>query len=76
MIYSYIRVSTNQQSIKTQKDEIQRYCDLNNLEIYESIEVEISSRKDLRQRRVHELLSKLSKEILSVKEQKWSGNLK
>lgn len=66
MIYSYIRVSTNQQSIKTQKDEIQRYCDLNSLEIDESIEVEISSRKDLRQRRVHELLSKLSDDDILI----------
>ncbi len=66
MIYSYIRVSTNQQSIKTQKDEIQRYCDLNSLEIDESIEVEISSRKDLRQRRVHELLSKLSNDDILI----------
>lgn len=69
MIYSYIRVSTNQQSIKTQKEEIQRYCDLNNLSIDESIEVEISSRKDLRQRKINHLIEKLANgDILIVTE--------
>ena len=69
MIYSYIRVSTEQQSIKHQKDEIQRYCDLNNLSVHESIEIEMSSRKDLRTRRIDELLSKLNEgDILIVTE--------
>ena len=69
MIYSYIRVSTNNQSVKTQRDEIQRYCDLNNICIDESIEVEMSSRKDLRQRRIEELLNKLNEnDILIVTE--------
>lgn len=50
MIYSYIRVSTNTQSIEAQKQEIQRYCDLNQHIIDESIEIEISSIKDNRER--------------------------
>ena len=69
MIYSYIRVSTNQQSVKVQIDEIQRYCDLNHLSIDESIEVEISSRKDSRERKIDELLSKVKDgDILIVTE--------
>ena len=69
MIYSYIRVSTNQQSVKVQLDEIQRYCDLNHLSIDESIKVEISSRKDLRERKIDELLSKVKDgDILIVTE--------
>ena len=66
MIYSYIRVSTNTQSIKTQADEIDRYCSLNNLSIDESIEIEISSRKDLRQRRINELLDKLKADDIII----------
>jgi DNA invertase Pin-like site-specific DNA recombinase len=69
MIYSYIRVSTNTQSIEAQKQEIQRYCDLNNLAIDESIEIEISSRKDNRERRISELFDKLKEtDILIVTE--------
>lgn len=69
MIYSYIRVSTNQQSVTTQRDEISRYCGLNNLVIDESIEVEISSRKDIRERRIFELMDKLkSGDMLIVTE--------
>lgn len=66
MIYSYIRVSTNQQSVKVQIDEIQRYCDLNHLTIDESIEVEISSRKDSRERKIDELLSKLKDDDILI----------
>lgn len=69
MVYSYIRVSTNQQSIEAQKQEIQRYCDLNHLAIDESIEIEISSRKDNRERRISELFDKLHEgDILIVTE--------
>ena len=69
MVYSYIRVSTNQQSIKNQKQEIQRYADLNNLNIDECIEIEISSRKDNRERRILELFNKLHEgDILIVTE--------
>ena len=60
MIYSYIRISTSLQNLNNQHQEIQRYCDLNNLLIDESIEIEISSRKDTRLRRIDELLQKLN----------------
>lgn len=66
MVYSYIRVSTEQQSVQHQRDEIQRYGSLNNLEVDESIEIEISSRKDLRERRIDELLSKLSEDDVLI----------
>jgi len=69
MIFSYIRVSTDTQTIQHQKDEIQRYCDLNNLTIDTNIEVEISSRKDTRARKIDELLEQLNKnDILIVTE--------
>lgn len=69
MIYSYIRVSTEQQSVQHQENEINRYCSLNGIKVSESINVEISSRKDQRSRRIEELLSKLNKgDILIVTE--------
>ncbi len=69
MIFSYIRVSTDTQTIQHQKDEIQRYCDLNNLTIDTNIEIEISSRKDTRARKIDELLEQLNKnDILIVTE--------
>ena len=69
MIYSYIRVSTNEQNVKSQRDEINRYCDLNSLTVDSFIEVEISSRKDVIQRRISELLDLLkSEDILIVTE--------
>ena len=66
MIYSYIRVSTETQSIQHQKDEINRYCSLNNLTVDESIEIEMSSRKDLRTRRIDELLLKLHEDDILI----------
>ena len=69
MIFSYIRVSTDTQTIKHQKDEIQRYCNLNNLSIDTNIEIEISSRKDTRARKIDELLERLNNnDILIVTE--------
>ena len=59
MVFQYIRVSSNQQTVLHQQDEIHRYCILNNLEIDETIEIEISSRKDTRSRKIDELLEKI-----------------
>lgn len=66
MIYSYIRVSTNMQNVSNQRDEINRYCDLNGLKIDDSIEVEMSSRKDIRMRRLDELLKMLTDDDILI----------
>lgn len=66
MIFSYIRVSTDTQTIQHQKDEIKRYCNLNNLTIDNNIEIEISSRKDSRLRRIDELLEMLNKDDILI----------
>lgn len=66
MIFSYIRVSSDTQTIKHQQDEIKRYCSLNNLIIDETIEIEISSRKDMRARKIDYLLSKLNKDDILI----------
>jgi len=59
MVFQYIRVSSDKQTIQHQQDEINRYCSLNNLEIDRTIEIEISSRKDTRTRKIDFLLEEL-----------------
>ena len=59
MVFQYIRVSSSQQTVLHQQEEISRYCSLNNLEIDRTIEIEISSRKDTRKRKIDDLLEQL-----------------
>jgi len=59
MIYGYVRVSTKEQSAESQKNIISRYCTDNKLTLDEWMELEISSRKSLAERRIDELLTKL-----------------
>ena len=59
MIYGYVRVSTKEQSVESQKNVISRYCVDNKLQIDEWIELEISSCKSSSERRIDELLAKL-----------------
>ena len=66
MIFSYIRVSTDTQTIQHQQDEINRYCSLNNLTIDKNIEIEISSRKDTRARKIDYLLELLNKDDILI----------
>ena len=58
MTYGYIRVSTTDQNLEGQKNLISRYCMEHKLLVDEWIELEISSRKSTRKRRIEELLSK------------------
>ena len=69
MTIQYLRISTDLQLVQHQEDEISRYCSLNNLEIDKTIEVEITSRKDTRARKIDELLELLNKnDILIITE--------
>ena len=61
MIYSYIRVSSDQQNCANQKYEVECYGAKNNITINEYIEETISSRKPLKDRKLGKLLNKLSK---------------
>lgn len=60
MIYGYVRVSTQEQSVDSQKNIISRYCIEQKLMVDEWIELEMSSRKSTALRRIDELLQKLS----------------
>ena len=59
MIYGYVRVSTQDQSVESQKNTISRYCIEQKLMVDEWIELEMSSRKSTAMRRIDELLDKL-----------------
>jgi DNA invertase Pin-like site-specific DNA recombinase len=60
MIYGYVRVSTQEQSVDSQKNNISRYCIDQKLMVDEWIALEMSSRKSTAQRRIDELLNKLA----------------
>ncbi len=60
MHYGYIRVSTSEQTVESQKNLISRYCVDHKIGIDEWIALEMSSRKDLRQRKIQPLLDRLT----------------
>jgi DNA invertase Pin-like site-specific DNA recombinase len=53
-------VSGDRQDLKNQKFEIMDYAQKNNLTVSEFVEIEISSRKDKKKRRIDELFEKLN----------------
>lgn len=59
MIYGYVRVSTQDQSVDGQKNAISRYCIDQKMMVDEWIALEMSSRKSTVHRRIDELLNKL-----------------
>lgn len=56
MIYGYIRVSTDRQSVKNQRFEIERFCKKNKLEIEKWIEETISGSRSVDKRQLGVLL--------------------
>lgn len=68
-IYGYIRVSTVDQNLESQKNLISRFCMDYKWVVDKWIALEMSSRKTLRQRRIEELLNKLNpKDIVIASE--------
>ena len=66
---AYLRVSTNNQDLDQQRLAILDYAHRNHLTIDEFVKVEVSSRRNLRQRGISQLLEQLSpKDILLVSE--------
>jgi len=69
MISAYIRVSTDQQSMDNQKFEILKYSDKKKIQIDEWIEETVSAKKKLCERKLGNVLSKMSQgDILIVTE--------
>lgn len=65
-IIGYIRVSTDHQNCANQKHEIKQYCKRNNWIVNEFVEEIISSRKDLKKRKLNHLLSKLDEDTILI----------
>lgn len=66
MIFGYIRVSTHDQNLDSQKNLISRYCVEKRMIIDEWIEIEISSTKSTRQRKIDMLLTKLNEHDIII----------
>jgi DNA invertase Pin-like site-specific DNA recombinase len=69
MIIGYIRVSTIEQDLNNQKNAILNYCNNNKMIVDDFVEVQSSSRKSRKDRKIHELFDMVKeKDILVVTE--------
>lgn len=69
MIYAYLRVSTDKQSVENQRYEILKYADLKKLSIDEWVQETASGLKSVKDRKISALLNRMRKEdILLVSE--------
>ncbi len=59
-IIGYLRVSTDEQDLTNQRLEIMEYARKNKMTVDDFIEIQISSRKDTKARRIDELLERLN----------------
>lgn len=66
MIYGYIRVSTDKQTVENQRFEIQRFCEGKDIVIDRWIEETISGTKDPEKRKLGTILSKMQKEDILI----------
>jgi DNA invertase Pin-like site-specific DNA recombinase len=66
MIYGYIRVSTDRQTVENQRYEINQYCERNVLVVDKWIEETISGTKTVQERRLGKLLKKMRKDDILI----------
>lgn len=66
MIYGYIRVSTEKQSVENQRFEITQFAQKNNIEIEKWIEETTSSKTDMDKRKLGKLLKKVKKDDILI----------
>lgn len=62
MIYAYIRVSTDKQTVENQRFEIENYCRKRQIDVDQYIEETISGMKDVDKRKLGILLKKMKKD--------------
>jgi DNA invertase Pin-like site-specific DNA recombinase len=68
-VIGYFRVSTEEQDLAKQEHLLLKYAQLHDMQVNDFIQVEISSRRSTRERRIDELVSRLEKgDILLVAE--------
>lgn len=63
MIYGYLRVSTDKQTLENQEFEIKTFCEREHISIDKWITETISGTKDFEKRKLGKLLKKLKKEM-------------
>ena len=61
MIYGYVRVSSDKQTVENQRFEISRFCERQNVSIDDWIEETISGTKNYTKRQLGNLLKKANK---------------
>ena len=66
MIYGYIRVSTDKQTVENQRFEINNFCEKNNLKVDKWIEETISGAKDFETRKLGILLRSMNKRDILI----------
>lgn len=66
MIYGYIRVSTDKQTVENQRYEINQFCERNVIVIDKWIEETISGSKSLQDRKLGKLLKRMKKEDVLI----------
>ncbi len=66
MVYGYIRVSTDKQTVENQRFEIQRFCEKENIVIGCWIEETISGAKDPEKRKLGAVLDKMEKDDILI----------
>ena len=66
MIYGYIRVSTDRQTVENQRFEIKRFCKENNLQVDKWISETISGVKEINKRRLGKLLKGVKKDDIII----------
>ena len=66
MIYGYIRVSSDKQTVENQRFEISNFCEHKNLSIDDWIEETISGTKNYTKRQLGNLLKKVNKEDIII----------
>lgn len=66
MIYGYIMVSTDRQTVENQRYEIKRFCEVNGLQVDKWISETISGAKDVNKRRLGQLLKGVKKDDIKL----------
>ena len=66
MIYGYIRVSTDKQTVENQRYEINQFCERQEIIVDRWIEETISGTKDIEDRKLGKLLKKMKKEDVLI----------
>ena len=66
MTIGYIRVSTDTQNLNNQKHKILEYAQSHKLMIDEFVEMEISSKSDIKKRKIEEIFEKLQKDDILI----------